>query len=131
MTPKNKSLGRKLKELRENYDLSQQQVASALNIDRSTYGYYELDKTRPSLETLVKLSRIFSVPIEQLLPSEGGETLTLRDLCQPSSMVRSLTKEERGLLTLFRSLSREQKQQIMVDILKLVKKKEDNRSKPE
>ena len=116
-----KTLGQKLKELRENYDLSQQQVATALNIDRSTYGYYELDKTRPSLETLVKLSHIFSVPVEQLLPSEVEETSTLRDLAQPSTMVRSLSKEERGLLVMFRSLSKEQKQKVMIELTKFVK----------
>ena len=117
----NKTLGQKLKELRENYDLSQQQVAAALNIDRSTYGYYELDKTRPSLETLVKLSHIFSVPVEQLLPSEIGKTVSLRDLAQPSTMVRSLSKEERGLLVMFRSLTKEQKQKVVAELTKYVK----------
>ena len=117
----NKTLGQKLKELRENYDLSQQQVAAALNIDRSTYGYYELDKTRPSLETLVKLSHIFSVPVDQLLPSEIGETATLRDLAQPSTMVRSLSKEERGLLVMFRSLTKEQKQEVIIELTKYVR----------
>lgn len=121
MDPKKKSLGQKLKELRENYDLSQQQVASALNIDRSTYGYYELDKTRPSLETLVRLSHIFSVPAEQLLPTEEEDAAVLSDLCQPSSMVRSLTKDERGLLTLFRSLTKAQKKQVLAELTKYVK----------
>jgi len=117
----NKTLGQKLKELRENYDLSQNQVAAALNIDRSTYGYYELDKTRPSLETLVKLSHIFSVPVEQLLPSEIEETVSLRDLAQPSTMVRSLSKQERGLLAIFRSLTKEQKQKVITELTKYVK----------
>ena len=32
----------------EKMEMSQQQVADLLHIDRSTYGYYELDKTQPS-----------------------------------------------------------------------------------
>ena len=36
---------KKLKRLRENFNLTQQQVAEALGIDRSTYAYYELGRT--------------------------------------------------------------------------------------
>ena len=32
-------MGKKLKRLRENFNLTQQQVAEALGIDRSTYAY--------------------------------------------------------------------------------------------
>ena len=38
-------MGKKLKRLRENFNLTQQQVAEALGIDRSTYAYYELGRT--------------------------------------------------------------------------------------
>ena len=107
------SLGEKLRELRETYDLSQNQVASALNIDRSTYSNYELDKTHPSLEALVRLARIFNVPKESLLPEDDNDTVTFRDIVRPYSMVQSLNKEERGLLAMYRSLSGEQKEELM------------------
>lgn len=110
----NQTLGEKLRELRESYDLSQGQVASALNIDRSTYTNYELDKTRPSLETLVKLSHIFNVPKDTFLPGdESTGDLAMRDLIRPNSLTQSLNKEERGLVALFRAFTRDQKDALM------------------
>lgn len=116
------TLGEKLRELRESYDLSQGQIAAALNIDRSTYTNYELDKTRPSLEMLVKLAHIFNVPKDAFLPDDGSEPeLTLRDIVRPNSMAQSLSKEERGLLALYRSLSREQKKALMSEASRIAK----------
>lgn len=120
-----KTLGEKLRELRETYDLSQAQIASALNIDRSTYTNYELDKTSPNLETLVRLARIFNVPKDALLPEDDDDTVTFRDLIQPYSMVQSLSKDERGLLALYRSLNGGQKAELKQQIHDIIKKSED------
>ena len=68
-----KGLGKKLKYYRENCELSQQQVANTLNIDRSTYTYYETGKTTPSASTLLKLSKIFNVPCAVFLESINQE----------------------------------------------------------
>lgn len=116
------TLGEKLRELRESYGLSQGQVASALNIDRSTYTNYELDKTRPSLEMLVKLAHIFNVPKDTFLPNdEPSDSISVRDIIRPNSMSQSLNKEERGLIALFRTLTREQKDRLLSDALKASK----------
>ena len=42
-------LTKKLKLLRHKYDLTQDDVANALEIHRSTYAYYEIGRTIPSL----------------------------------------------------------------------------------
>ena len=116
----NQTLGQKLRDLRDSYDLSQLQVATALNIDRSTYTNYELDKTRPSLETLVKLAHIFGVPREALLPEyEPGERDGIDDINRPNSMAQSLNKEERGLVALFRTLRRDQKNALLAEAEKI------------
>ena len=121
------TLGQKLRELRESYDLSQGQVASALNIDRSTYTNYELDKTRPSLEMLVKLAHIFNVPKDTFLPDDGCESeLSLRDLVRPNSMAQSLSKEERGMVALYRSLTREQKDVMLSEMARIAKNTSDD-----
>lgn len=54
----NKNLGNLLKIYRKNSLLTQQQVADALNINRTTYTYYETGKTEPSIDTLHKLIKI-------------------------------------------------------------------------
>ena len=117
-----KSLGEKLRDLRESLNLSQNQVAEALNIDRSTYTNYELDKTRPNLETLVKISRIFNVPPAMLLPDEDSKGVTFRDVVRSDNMLRTLSKEERGLIACFRSLSKEDKAKMLAQMAKLAKK---------
>lgn len=60
-------MGKKLKRLRENFNLTQQQVAEALGIDRSTYAYYELGRTTPDLDKIDKLQRLYHVQYEDLI----------------------------------------------------------------
>ena len=105
-----RTVGEKLRELREDYDLSQSQVAKALNIDRSTYTNYELNKTQPNLETIVRLARIFDVGIEALMPDLDEDES--RSRCQKPplrSIDKSLNKEERGIITRYRALDRDQR----------------------
>ena len=45
-------LTKKLKLLRHKYDLTQDDVANALEIHRSTYAYYEIGRTIPSIGIL-------------------------------------------------------------------------------
>ena len=126
MNRKNRTLGEKLRELRENYDLSQQQVAAALNIDRSTYSNYELDKTRPTLESLVKLARILGVPKDALLPEDDyDDPSAMKDAFQPGGMVRSLSKDERGMVALYRSLSRSQQRRICEEMANMPKEEDE------
>ena len=110
MNEAGKTLGDVLRALREDYDLSQGQVASALNIDRSTYTNYELNKTQPNLETLVKLAYIFNVPAASMLPVPDTDGVpTYRDIKTPGKMDRNMSKEERGLIAAYRALTPEQK----------------------
>lgn len=50
-----------LRLLREKNGLTQKQVADMLNIDRSTYAYYESGKTRPDILTIAKLARLYRI----------------------------------------------------------------------
>ena len=67
-----KEFGETLRTFRRQSELTQKQVAEALHIDRSTYAYYERGTTEPSLNTVVKLAEIFSVPVTELLSKEKG-----------------------------------------------------------
>lgn len=118
-----KDLGEKLRALREDYDLTQGQVAEALKIDRSTYSNYELGKSNPKLDKLVKLAHIFNVPPDTFLPTDDHSgDVSLRDVVRPSSMVKSLSKEERGMLAVYRSLTREQRRKINEEMANMAKK---------
>jgi transcriptional regulator with XRE-family HTH domain len=54
-------LNERLRELRGKCGYTQSQVAKLLNIDRSTYAYYETGKTRPDVSSLVMLAKIFNI----------------------------------------------------------------------
>ena len=62
-----KAFAFQLKSLRESSGYTQEDVAVYIHVDRSTYCYYELGKTRPRLDTLVKLAHLYQVSIDYLL----------------------------------------------------------------
>ncbi|MGN8646331.1 helix-turn-helix domain-containing protein [Gracilibacillus sp. HCP3S3_G5_1] len=57
----------RLRSLREEKELMQEDIASKLNISTSAYGYYEQGRNEPSLETVKKLAEIFDVTADYLL----------------------------------------------------------------
>ena len=54
-------IGDKLKTLRMSKDLKQADVASHLNISRSTYTQYETGASEPSIDTINQLANFFDV----------------------------------------------------------------------
>jgi len=60
-------LGEILAELREDKDLTQQQLADLLHISNSTVSAYELGNRVPSADTLVLFARFFGVTTDYLL----------------------------------------------------------------
>ena len=117
-----KEASEKLRLCREACALSQRQVAETLNIERSTYTRYETGDTEPNLITLVRLAAIYNVDPAELLPSlsEENEKPLLRTL-RPDSPIYQLSKDERGLIALYRGMSKEEKQlvrQFMANIPK-------------
>ncbi len=61
------NLGKRLKELRKSYGLTQEKLADALGISRVNYTRYETDKARPDYETLILLADFFDVTTDYLL----------------------------------------------------------------
>ena len=67
-----------------------------LNLERSTYAYYETGKTTPSLETLAKLSALYGCNIEDLLieedvvAEEPDFTLAKQDPTAPIKVAKRL-----------------------------------------
>lgn len=62
-------INKNLKYLRSKKKLSQQELAEAMGIPRTTLGDYERGKTEPNLEMLVKLSDYFDVKVDELIRS--------------------------------------------------------------
>ncbi|HEX6593369.1 MAG TPA: helix-turn-helix transcriptional regulator [Bacillota bacterium] len=57
----------RLKDLRIEHGLKQEEIAKKLNISTSAYGYYEQGRNEPSLETLCQIAKTYSVSTDYLL----------------------------------------------------------------
>ena len=57
----------RIKDLREDRDLRQIDVAQAVGIDQRSLSNYETGKTNPDSEIIVKLARFFGVTCDYLL----------------------------------------------------------------
>ena len=60
-------LSQRLKELRIEHGMTQQYLASLLNIKQQSYTRYEYGTGEPSLDTLINLTQIFGVTADYLL----------------------------------------------------------------
>lgn len=57
----------RLKELREDSDITQKQLANYLNIKQNTYSQYENEQRQIPLDTLVKLALYFNTSTDYIL----------------------------------------------------------------
>ena len=57
----------RLKDLREDKDLYQKDIAKMINIDQSNYSKYELEKINIPIETLKKLAIFHKTSIDYIL----------------------------------------------------------------
>lgn len=113
-----------LKYYREKCGLTQQQVADALNINRSTYTYYEKGKTEPSIYTLQKIMLLFDVGFREIYPYEtfkvaeptAGYQL---DRNKADMIFSQLSNEEKDFLLKLRLINEEDKQKIFDELSKM------------
>ncbi|NME95380.1 helix-turn-helix transcriptional regulator [Clostridium cochlearium] len=59
--------GDRLKELREEKELTQEELGKFLNVSRQTISGYEAGSIEPSIKNLIKLADIFNVSLDYLL----------------------------------------------------------------
>lgn len=62
----NMNIGKKLKELRIQQNLTQEMLSNLLGISRVNYTRYENDKVRPDYETLIKIADFYDVSLDDL-----------------------------------------------------------------
>ena len=67
----------KLKELRKAHNLKLKEVATMLNIAVSTYNGYELEKTQPSFDILIKMADFFKVSVDYLIGHQSNNLLDI------------------------------------------------------
>ncbi len=89
--------GYRLRELRKERKLTQDQVARRLNLSKTTISGYENNVKTPSLDVLVQLSVFYNVTADYLLGLENRKMLYIDGLTDRQQEILSL------LLTEFRA----------------------------
>lgn len=83
-------LSQRINELRNALGWSQVQLAERLNISKQTVSNWENENIQPSIEMLVRISRVFNVSVDYLLGLETVPRISVEGL--PISFVAHLTQ---------------------------------------
>ena len=94
------NFGKKLKKLRIENGLTQQQLAARLGVSKSVISYYELQERIPSPDVLSKLASIFHVSSDYLIGIESRQSidvtgLTEEDIAIVTALVNRLREKSR------------------------------------
>ena len=99
-------LAENLKSLRKNARMNQQTIADMLNIERSTYSYYETGRTNPTYETLINISKIYNTTVDSLLGIERNPIVAEGSHGYESGGSLTLTTEEKSFIMKLRKLDK-------------------------
>ena len=67
-----KSLGQKIKGLREDRDMTQDELGKCIGVSRQSICSFESDVNEPKIQYLIELSKIFEVSIDYLVDNING-----------------------------------------------------------
>ncbi len=94
-----------LKKLRNEFKISQQQLANAIGVSQQSINKYENQDVEPDIAVIIKIADYFSVSIDYLV----GRNMS------PDFVASSLTKEEKNIFAKYKTLNKKEK-----DIIKMV-----------
>ena len=110
---------KRIKDLREDNDIKQSDIASRLKINQPQYQLYESGKRQIPVDVLIQLSKIYNVSVDYLLDLTDIKTT-------PTPIISSNTKKA---LNYFTRLSEENQDYIIGEMVKL-HREQDVKSKP-
>ena len=102
--------------------MTQKQVSQHLNIDRSTYAYYETDKTKPDFETLLRIASMYDVTTDYLLGAEEAKSaptvlhappIPYNDKLRGAISLSNLPEDEKSLLVMYRQLPEDRRKELL------------------
>ena len=114
-----RGVSEKIRECRRECGYTQQMVATALNVDRTTYTCYESGKTEPSVDSLAQMSKIFGIPLNELLACYEDNTHNVsvaspgNNFNTESMPIRLLTKDEKEFIMLYRMMGEKEREELL------------------
>lgn len=115
-------LSEQLKIIRKANKFTQQELADAIGIERSTYASYETGRNKPDVILLSKIAKVFGVSSDYILEIDTTAPLNVEDIPvqykkkSGNQLVSTLSKEEKSVLAKYRLLSDNKKTEL-VDFL--------------
>ena len=115
-------LSEQLKIIRKANKFTQQGLADAIGIERSTYASYETGRNKPDAVLLSKIAKVFDVSSDFILEIDTTVPLKVEDISvqykkkSGNKLVSTLSKEEKNVLAKYRLLSDNKKAEL-VDFL--------------
>ena len=115
------TLAESLKKVRKEHNLTQQDVANILDIDRTTYTFYETGKTPPSYFTLRKLATAYNCTLDYLTGEAAYPNISADSMVAAhTSEALSLKKEEQIVLMCYRLVPDDKKAEVLECLKKYV-----------
>lgn len=88
---------KRIKDLRENYDLSRIELADKLEISERTLSRYENGESEPTISILIKLSLIFNVSIDYICCIKDNPEITEKglknELCDAIDILTKIARD--------------------------------------
>ena len=88
----------RIRDLREDLDLRQIDVANATGIDQKTLSNYETGKTNPDSYSLIKFADFFQVTVDYLIGYSNTNIKTSKDILDKLTEIESELTELKRLL---------------------------------
>lgn len=105
-----------LKKLRQEYGISQQRLADAVNVSQPSINKYENHNIEPDIDVLIRLADYFNTSVDYII----GHT-DVRRRIEPTEAYH-LNESESDMLTRYRTLSPEERQCVDLTIQTFLKK---------
>ncbi len=110
-----------LRTLRKANGFTQKQIAEKLNIDRSTYSYYELGKINPSIHSMVILAELYGISLDEMVRFNDSSTLSAASPVQSYDVVPILSEDEKKLIASYRQLSNAAKEDVLISVINIAR----------
>ncbi len=96
------SFSSRLKELRQNMNLRQDQVAKLIGVNKNAISTYENDTRQPSFEILVRLANLYRVSTDYMLGQTNHRSVDLSGLTEEEAalicdLVETMSKKNEKL----------------------------------
>lgn len=112
-------IGDRIKELRTKQSINQQKLSQLLGVSRSTVSMWEINKSEPDTQMLIKISNILDCSLDYLLEKSENKN-------KPAD--ENISELDKKLITLLSDLSPDEVQRVRDFVSGLIANREANSS---